>query len=247
MIRAMIVDDEGRGRKTLEKLLERLCPDVEVVASVESVDDALSAIRSLHPDLLFLDVEMPFESGFDLLDLLPDARPEVIFTTAHDQYALRAAKSSALDYLLKPIAGDELIAAVAKARKRLQTTLPADREAAQRSSSKEVDRSRIAIPTDDGLILARIDDVIRCMAEGCYTRLHMLDGGEILVSRTLKEFEELLPAISFVRIHHSHLINLQHVKKFLRSDGGKVIMCDNSTVLVSRRKKDELMQRLLQM
>lgn len=250
MIRAIIVDDESRGRRTLEKMLARFCADVEIVASVQSVDAALSAIRSHQPDLLFLDIEMPYESGFDLLELLSDARPEVIFTTAYGQYALRAAKSSALDYLLKPIAGDELMAAVAKARKRLQN----GRESGQETSSmkqaipgRDTTDRRIAIPTDDGLILVRSDDIIRCTAEGCYARLHMLDGCEMLVCRTLKEFEEMLPATFFVRVHHSHLINLQHAKKYLRSDGGKVIMCDNATVLVSRRKKDELMRRLLQM
>lgn len=258
MIRAIIVDDEGRGRKTLEKLLERFCSDVDVVASVDSVDAALVEIALHRPDLIFLDIEMPFESGFDLLDMLADERPEVIFTTAYDQYALRAAKSSALDYLLKPIASDELIVAVEKARKRLRTGArqentqqpsPAPEPRLSPRDPKEAaqDRQRVAIPTDDGLILVRIDDIIRCTAEGCYTRLYMLDSGEILVSRTLKDFEDLLPETCFVRVHHSHLINLQHAKKYIRSDGGKLVMCDNTTVLVSRRKKDELMRRLMQM
>jgi two-component system LytT family response regulator len=248
MIRALIVDDEGRGRKTLERLLERFCPDVEIIGSVESVDAALVAIETERPDLLFLDIEMPFESGFDLLDLLSEARPEVVFTTAHDQYALRAAKASALDYLLKPIASDELVAAVAKARKRLRPGGPADPDAAvlkRNLADAGADINRLAIPTDEGLTFVRVDDIIRCTAESCYTRLHMLDGTEILVSRTLKEFEKMLPEILFVRVHHSHLINLQHAKKYLRSDGGTIVMCDNSSVLVSRRKKDELMRRLV--
>jgi two-component system LytT family response regulator len=262
-MRAIIVDDESRGRRTLEKLLIRFAPDVEIVASAESVDTALLAIKEHHPQLLFLDIEMPFESGFDLLELLPDPRPEVIFTTAYDQYALRAVKSGALDYLLKPISGDELAAAIAKARRRIGNApradddrtdhhhdgddTPEERSSGQPFRKASPERRRVVIPSDDGLIVVRADDIIRCTADGCYTRLHLLDGGEILVSRTLKEFEDLLPETFFVRIHHSHLINLQHMKKYLRSDGGKVLMCDNTIVLVSRRKKDELMRRLLRM
>lgn len=250
MLRAIIVDDEERGRQTLERLLERFCSDVNVIDSVDSVDAALSAIEHHRPELLFLDIEMPFENGFDLLDLLPESRPEVIFTTAYDQYALRAAKSSVIDYLLKPIGGEELVAAVAKARRRVRNAFRDSEEIDIPSSTLPAgtgERRRLAIPTDEGLLLVRIQDIVRCVAERCYTRLHMLDGREILVSGTLKEFEEQLPASCFARVHHSHLINLEHVRKYSRNDGGKIIMCDNAAVLVSRRRKEELVQRLLRM
>ncbi len=247
MIRAIIIDDERIGRETLESLLSDCCPDVAVVAQADSIEAGRAAITKHDPDLVFLDIEMPFGNGFELLEALPGARFEVIFTTAYDQYAIRAIRFSALDYLLKPIDRDELIAAVAKARKRLSGSRVLNQnlevllENLRHTASEH---NKIALPTDDGLILVQVTQIIRCEADGNYTRFYLAGGEAMLVSKTLKEFETLLAEMNFLRIHHSHLVNVSHVRKYVRGEGGLVVMSDSTSVPVSRRKKDELIRRL---
>lgn len=247
MIRAIIVDNERRGRETLATLLKRHCPAVDVLASVNSVGNAVTAMQEHHPDLIFLDVEMPFENGFDLLKKTGDLSYEVIFTTAYDRYAIPAIKSDALDYLLKPIDRDELMGAVEKARVKLVEKSRPDHEfevLLENLRKANAAHHRIALPTSDGLTCVQITDVIRCEAVDNYTRFYLLSGEVLLITRTLKEFDRTLSDMGFLRVHNSHLINLHHTRKYIRGDGGHVIMCDNSTVIISRRKRDELIQRL---
>lgn len=254
MIRTIIIDDERKGRETLLQLLKNYCPEVEVVASVNSVRTAVDAMNEYHPDLILLDVEMPSGNGFELLEKTSDLHYEVIFTTAYDQYAIPAIKSDALDYLLKPIDRDELINAVSKAQNRItakRTLIEGAADASPKHRGEthrgegEHDQKKIILSTSEGLTPVRIQDIVRCRAEANYTRFYMCDRSEILVSRTLKNFEAILSNNGFVRVHYSHLVNMQHVTKYIRGEGGQVIMSDGATVMVSRRRKDELMRELM--
>lgn len=248
MIQAIIIDDERKGRETLQLLLNNYCPGVQVVALADSVANARELMYLHTPDLIFLDVEMPLGNGFELLESIGDTlRFEVIFTTAYDRYAIRAIKSDALDYLLKPIDCDELVAAVEKAEKKLAEKKAADidLELLLRNIRETADeRATIPLSTSRGIIMVPLGDIIRCSAETNYTRFHLCNGSEILVARTLKEFEVALAAKGFVRIHHSHLVNLKHITRYIRGEGGQVVMSDGVTVMVSRRRKEELMRRL---
>lgn len=254
VIRSIIVDDERRSRETLASLLEKYCPHLEIVAFADSVITGVETVSTLAPDLLFLDIEMPFGSGFDLLEQLGDYSFEVIFTTAYDQYALRAFKFSALDYLLKPIDRDELIEAVARVSKRLESR----RTQPQRPNNeylevllhnmrnKHLHSSKIALPTSDGIVFVQVGNIVRCESERNYTNFCMLTGETILITRTLKEFEVMLTELGFYRVHHSHLVNIAYVKRYVKSDGGYLIMHDDSTVQISRKYKEGFLQRLQQ-
>ncbi len=251
VIRAIIVDDERRSRETLASLLEKYCPHLEIVGFADSVITGAETITTLLPDLVFLDIEMPFGSGFDLLERLGDYSFEVIFTTAYDQYALRAFKFSALDYLLKPIDRDELIEAVARVSKRLEYRKKAPRSNHQdleallhNMHSKHLHNSKIALPTSDGIVFVQVGNIIRCDSERNYTNFCMIGGEKILITRTLKEFENILTDLGFFRVHHSHLVNLAYVKRYVKSDGGYLIMNDDTTVQISRKYKEVFLQRL---
>lgn len=247
MIRSILVDDEPMGRELLADLLGTYCPNVSVVAQADSVASARAAIRRHEPDLVFLDIEMPMGNGFELLEEVRDRPFLVVFTTAFEQYAVRAIRASALDYLLKPINREELMAAVAKAERKLTSlagihpNLEALLESLRHPNSEP---SKLALPTEDGLIIVQVDDIIRCEAEGSYTWFHLVGGERRMVSRPLKEFEELLAEMNFMRVHHSHLVNIHHVRRYVRGEGGEVVMSDSSSVLVARRKKEELMRLL---
>jgi len=249
MIRTIIIDDERRSRETLATLLQRYCPDIELLDTAESVAAGAETIRSQTPDLVFLDIEMPHGSGFDLLDTGHPERFEVIFTTAYDRYAIRAIKCSPLDYLMKPIDRDDLIAAVEKARKKLA---PQEQMARYVGAVLETIRSqserlhKVALPTSDGLLFIEPEQILRCEAQGNYTTIHLINGERILVTRTLKEFDGLLTPMNFFRVHNAHLINLRHVRKYVRGDGGHIIMSDSNSIEVSRRRRDDLMRRLAQ-
>ncbi len=247
MIRAMIVDDEPGGREILLDLLGRYCPSVEVVDSAHSAPAALDKIRLHRPDLLFLDIEMPFGSGFDLLDSLDDHPVEVIFTTAYDHYAIRAIRYSALDYLLKPIDRDDLVEAVRRTERRIAAQNRAGgslKQIVQSVRDAGNDDTRLALVANDSVTMVPIADIIRCQAEANYTRFHLRNGTTILMARTLKDYEIALHERGFVRVHNSHLINLDHIRKYIRGEEGKVVMSDGSTVAVSRRRKEEFRRRL---
>ena len=254
-ITALIVDDERRSRETLASLIEKYCPVLKVIGFADSAATGAEAIKLQSPDLVFLDIEMPFGSGFDMLEKLGDYSFEVVFTTAYDQYALRAFKFSALDYLLKPIDRDDLIEAVGRVEKRVskkQNSL--SKEANEHLEvllhnikNKHLHASKIALPTSDGIVFVQVNDIIRCESERNYTNFYMSGGEKILITRTLKEFELMLTDFDFFRVHHSHLINLAYVKRYIKSDGGSLMMIDESIVQISRKYKDVLLQKLAQM
>ena len=246
MIKALVVDDEKKARDILTGMLNAHCPQVNVIGQADSVSVAEELIRSTKPDLVFLDIEMPFGNGFDLLDRTRDLNFDVIFTTAFDHYAVKAIKFSAFDYLLKPIDVDELKIAVDRLiqNKKDQNSFNGKIENLLSEIKINGKPKRIAIPSLEGISIVNIDEIIRCEADTNYTRIYLINGEAILVSKTLKEYEDLLTEYHFVRVHHHNLINLNHVQKYIKGEGGYAIMSDGSSVEVSRRKKTEFLEKL---
>ncbi len=246
MIRSVIVEDEKKSSELLSTMIKRFCPEVTVEAIAESVKDGEVVIRKHNPDLVFLDVEMGDGNGFDLLKKLGDVNFDLIFTTASDQYAVKAIKYSALDYLLKPIDPEELQGAVKKVKERTSDAASFENlKFLLKNIRRDDDRfSRITLPTGNGYELVNIKDIIRCEAEGNYTNFFIDGKRKLLVSASLKHYEDLLPAEDFIRVHHHHLININHVVRYLKTEGGYAVMSDGTEVEVSRRKKDAFLQRL---
>ncbi len=246
MLKAIIIDDEPYCCESLATLLERFCPDVNISAICNSGDQALSAIQKIKPHLVFLDIEMPYMNGFELLEKIPAIDFELVFTTSYDQYAIKAFRFSALDYLLKPIDREELQKAVNKVMSRKQNPIPQQLEILlQKINHTNNSIQRIALPTMEGLQLVPVNSIISCASDGNYTFFLMKDKQKIVVSRPLKEVEEMLAEHSFFRVHHSYIVNMNEIEKFIKIDGGYLIMSDGSTVDVSRSKKEVLLKKLL--
>lgn len=245
MIRTIIVDDERHCIESLMLLIEECCDDVEVIYTFTSPKAALENIRLLKPDLLFLDIEMPRMNGFALLEHLTSFPFAVIFTTGYDQYAIKAIRFSALDYLLKPIDEEELVAAIQKVRQRRLPMQEQFEMLIQHFHQKDVVFKKIAIPTADGFQMVAAENVIWCEATDNYTSFYLKDKKKIVACRTLKDVEEQLQAFRFfIRVHHSSVVNLNEISKYSKGEGGYVTMSDGAVVSVSRRKKDELMKWL---
>lgn len=244
IIKCIIVDDELRARNGLKKLIENYCEDAVVVDMADSVANARIAIAEHAPDLVFLDIDMPGGDGFDLLEQLDDIPFEVIFATAYDQFALKAIKFSALDYLLKPIDLEELIAAVNKVHKKKGTAPDKERYQSLKANIAQKNLERIALPAADGLTFVNIKDIIRLQSDGSYTIFHTTGNKNIMVTKSLGEYEEILEENGFFRTHHSHIININRVEKYVRGRGGYVVMDDGSSVDVSARRKDEFLALL---
>jgi two-component system LytT family response regulator len=244
MIQAVIIDDEAKSRETLSKMLTKYCPNAHVAGAADSVESGFALIKETTPDLVFLDVEMPPYTGFDLMKKFDEIPFEVIFTTAFDKYALNAIKFCALDYLLKPIDIEELILAVDKMRQRNSTQNIDQRLVHLLKNVQSKSNNKIAIPTQEGLEFINSNEIVHCEAQGSYTLLVLQDNSQILSSRTLKEFEGLLVAQGFYRIHHTHLINLDYIQKYHKGNGGYVVMQGGASISVSRRKKDDFLKTL---
>ncbi|MES2519743.1 MAG: LytTR family DNA-binding domain-containing protein [Bacteroidota bacterium] len=246
MFTTLIVDDEAHARESLSKMLSSNCPNVKILNTASSAEDAYEKILKFNPDLLFLDIEMPNGTGFDLLTRFTKPTFKVIFVTGFDQYALNAIKFSALDYLLKPINAQELKDAVEKASlqfssqkgmgdlKNLITTL-------QNPRSR---KNKLAVPTQQGLEMIEIQEIIRCEAANGYTIIHLQEGKPLLSSRDLKTYQELLEEYDFFRIHDSHLIAHFHVHKVLNEDGGVVVMSNDAKLPIARRRKSDFLEWL---
>lgn len=246
LIRTIIIDDEVRGANSLQKMLSYSQPEIEVIAVCNSPVEAIPIIKELKPDLLFLDIQMPHLTGFEMLEEIGEIPFEVIFTTAYDQYALKAFKYAAADYLLKPIDMDELDAAIKKVMSRhanKQAVSPLDK-LFQTIQNDQATIRKISLPTGNGLQFVEISDIIRMESSSNYTTIFIQNQKPLLVSRTLKEFEDQLTSKGFLRVHNSHLINIQHIKTYTKGEGGTVTMADNSQVDVSRRKKEEFLSVL---
>jgi len=245
MITATIVDDEPYSCEALVTLLERYCPDVKVLDICYSAASALKSINEQKPQILFLDIEMPHMNGFELLEKLSEIDFELIFTTSYDQYAIKAIRFSALDYLLKPIDWEELKKAVQKAVNSMQHPLPQQIEVLlQKLNHPTIAVNKIAIPTMEGLQMVLVETIISCESDRNYTVLFLKNGQKIIASRTLKEIEEMLDDYSFARVHHSHLVNLNEVEKYMKGEGGYLLMSNGTTVDVSRSRKEILLKKL---
>lgn len=244
MIRALAIDDEIHCLKALTMLLEQHCPDIQLMETCPSAKKGLEAIERLRPDIVFLDIEMPVMNGFELLEQLPEIPFAIIFTTSYDQYAIKAFRFSALDYLLKPIDPDELIAAVKKVKAQNDYPIAEQFEfLLKHIQSKATGINKIAVPISDGFELIPIDDLIYLEASDNYTHVFRKNKSKIVARRTLKEMEEQLHDFSFMlRVHHSFVVNLNEVTKYVRGEGGYLIMSDNSIVNVSRSRKEALMK-----
>lgn len=241
-----ILDDEENSINLLEWQLKHFCPEDDVVGTSRNPVTAISEIKNLSPDLLLLDIQMPHINGFEVLEQLGDKAPVIIFITAYDQYAIRAIRFSALDYLLKPIDSKDLTNAIAKAKERLQEGNDQEKivKLLESIASKNLLPGKIAIPTSEGLKFVLVNDIIHCESDNNYTNIYLSQKKKVLASRTLKEFDEMLQTHSFVRIHQSHLINLQHLDEYIKTDGGSVRMADGSELPIARNRKEDFMERL---
>jgi len=239
-MKTIIIDDEPHCVGYLQVLLQQHCPQLQVVATAGNGQEGLSIIRHFSPQLVFLDVEMPVMNGFRMLEELGEVPFQLIFTTAYDRYALRAFKFSALDYLLKPIDAQELKNAVNRSSK---SHLPQPQQfklmEAHLYHAESALSNKIAIPNSDGFCFVSLDNIVTCEAESNYTKFHLTDGKNLLVSRTLGDVEETLKDKGFFRIHKQFLINLRHIDKYVKSDGGYVVMCNQQIVSIARSRRDD--------
>lgn len=246
MIKAIIIDDEMHCRKTLSILLKEYCPDVQILAQCSDGESGIEAIKKNKPDLVFLDIEMPHMNGFEMLEKFPQIPFAVIFTTGYDQYAIKAFRFSALDYLLKPIVHEELKKAIEKVKTHLQHPLPQQLEILfQKIHSHTTPAiNKIALPTMEGLHMIPVDSIISCASDRNYTVLYLKNKQKITVSKILKDIEEMLDEYSFLRVHHSFIVSLNEISKYVKGEGGYLIMSDGSSIDVSRSRKEILLQKL---
>ncbi|HLZ88372.1 MAG TPA: LytTR family DNA-binding domain-containing protein [Puia sp.] len=247
MIRTILIDDEIDSIRVLRKLLETFCPQVDIIGTASGVETALELIPEAKPDLVFLDIEMSQGNAFDLLNQLMPLDFQVIFVTAFDNYAIRAFKYSAIDYLLKPVDIDDLRDAIGRVREK-----PSSKDLAQQVKvllenvgMLQMTQQKMAIPTITGLIFVPVQDIVRFEAKGNYTTIYLSNGEPIMAARTIKDYEEILPEAIFCRIHNSHIINLSRIQKYQKGRGGSVIMEDGSTIEVASRRREEFLRKLL--
>lgn len=239
-LKVVIIDDEKKSRESLKNLLLDYCADVSVEGMAESVEAGIELIKVIKPDLLFLDIEMQASTGFDLLKKIHLLNFEVIFTTAYEQYAIKAIKFSALDYLLKPIDINELRQAIEKYKLKIGANQNRKLEQLLYNIQNKAPQ-KITLSTSEGLFFVEIDKIIRCEAQGAYTVFYLKDNRKIMVSKNLKEYENLLSEHSFMRVHNSHLVNIKEVQKYIKSEGN-LILRDGSEVAVSNSKRDEFLE-----
>ena len=241
---AIIIDDELKGRIALSQKLSDYCSDVRLAGEAENGEDGIKLIEKLKPDIVFLDIEMPRMNGFEMLLRLPQKNFDLIFTTAYDQYAIKAIKYAAFDYLLKPIDIEELKMAISRSNNLQNGNTEKKLEVLDQNLHGKTNLNKIAISSNDGLLFFNIADIVRLEASHNYTFIFFTNHPKLLASRTLKDFEELLSAEIFFRTHHSHLINLNYIKRYIKGDGGQIVMQDGTYIDVSRRKKEEFLKAM---
>ncbi|MBN1339387.1 MAG: response regulator transcription factor [Bacteroidales bacterium] len=248
VIKAVIIDDEKHSRESTQILIRKFCPGVVIAGVAGSPEEGVEMIDTLHPNLVFLDIAMPRMNGFELLQSVTFRGFEIIFTTAYNQYAIKAFKVNAIDYLVKPIEPEELVKAVEKAKISMEKTFSMNRmdEILHNLGGAGLKRSRLAFPVEGRIAMLDFDSILYCESDGNYTRLHLTGEKNLMVSRTLKDIASMLPATGFVRIHHSHLVNINHISEYLRGEGGEVILSNGSRLRVSRNRKEALLNALFQ-
>lgn len=232
MLKALIVDDELSGRENLKSLIESYCPEIKIIGTASSAIEAKKVLDNISVDVIFLDINMPVLDGFDFLDSIDSSRFMLVFVTAHEEYAIRAIKAKAVDYLLKPIDIKELQQSV----KKLVNNYT-------HKNSVSNNSQKVIIPESHGFKVLNADEVIRLEADDCYTHVFTSDAKKIIVSKTLKDFEDKIPDKYFFRVHRSHIVNLNHIKDYTKLDGGFITMSDGSKIPVSRRKGIEFSEK----
>jgi two-component system LytT family response regulator len=243
-MKVLLLDDDRSNSEILSKILEMYCPKVQVTGIAEDITQAMLLIKENEPDLIFLDINLKNESGFDILPLISSLATGVIFITAHDQYILQALRSNAIDYLLKPIDVKEVIKAVERALKKIPAKQGIEKlTLLHEPLNKPAYDRKIIIPTSRGYEFILTSSIIRLEANGAYTNIFITDNRKILVTRNIKEYELILPEITFVRIHHSHIINLDYVKYYHKGRGGYVEMTNGETIQVATRRKDTFLAK----
>ncbi|RYZ48665.1 MAG: response regulator transcription factor [Sphingobacteriales bacterium] len=242
MISAIIVDDEKNAREVLDWQVKTFCPQVQVKALCADADEGIQTIQELRPDLVFLDIEMPVKNGFELLNAFPQPSFNVIFTTAYNQFAIKAFKYAAFDYLVKPIEDTDLRDAVKRYEQRQQGSI-SDQVKKLMGEYQKASLGRIALPIGDGLMMVKPDQIIRCQSVSNYTTIILESGRKLMASKTLKEVEEILSGFCFYRIHQSHLVNLNHVQSFMRTDGGYVLMSDGEKITIARHRREGFIEQ----
>ena len=238
MLKAIIIDDELKGRIALRQKIADYCPGVEVAGEAAMAEEGIEVIRRLQPQIVFLDIEMPGMNGFEMLKAIDQQNFHLIFTTAYDQYALKAFRFAAFDYLLKPVDIEELRQAVSRVMQQSQHQTPQKIEALEENLRAGTMLTKIAVPSSNGLFFYNLSDIVCLEAQSNYTVIHFLSDPKLVASRTLKEFEELLPPDSFFRAHHSYIINLHYIKRYIRGDGGQIEMQNGKYIDLARRKKE---------
>lgn len=246
MLKAILIDDEESSLSALKEKLLVHCPQVNIMALCDNAAKGIEAIDNLHPDIVFLDIEMPVMNGFVMLQQLTYKNFELIFTTAYDHYAIRAIRYSALDYLVKPVEIEELKAAVHKAEEKRNHSYPNPQIEllVEQLVNKKNPFSRIAIPATEGLQFIKVEDIIYLEASVNYTHIYTEGRKKFIVSRTLKDFEDMLPPETFLRIHNSYIINKNFAEKYIRGEGGQVVLSNGTTLDVAKRKKSEFLKAI---
>lgn len=245
MLTAIIIDDVASARTNLKADLASYCPEIKVIGEAEGVISGAKAIRQHKPQVVFLDIQMQDGSGFDLLEVIGNIEFQLIFTTASDAHAIQAFRFSAIDYLLKPVDPDELVEAVKKLQSNDQQQ---DRiEALLENVNPKKKRTRLALHTAEKVHIVAVDEIIRIESSANYSIFYLTSKQQLLVTRTLKEYDQMLKDQDFIRVHQSHLVNAAHIKEYVKIDGGYLKMLDGTTVVVSHRKKSQLIQRLGQL
>lgn len=242
ILKTLIIDDEVRSRSVLRTMIGKYCNNIEVCGEASSIEDALQLIAKQQPDLVFLDIELGLGTGFDLLGQIPDIQFKTIFITAYDHFAIKAIKWSAQDYLLKPVDPAELASAVS----RVLTTFNKLHDIEEhKAEAQDFAGKRLGLPTMDGLTFVDITDIVHCEAKGAYTEFSFLNKKKILVSKPLQVYEDMLSSQGFYRVHNSFLVNMVHIKEYVKGRGGNVIMADGTSITVATRKKDDFLKHLL--
>lgn len=246
MINTIIIDDEPYCSEILCRMLESEHPEIRIIAVCSNGIEGAASIKRLSPELVFLDVEMPKKNGFEMLEEFDTINFHLIFTTSYDQYAMKAIRFSALDYLLKPIDREELNLAIQKVNEKIQSPLPQQLELLMEKLRQPASRiDKVALPTIEGLQLIPVENIIYCESDDNYTRFFLKDKRKLLVTRSLKDVEEMLEHYPFIRVHRSYVINMNEIEKYIKGDGGYLVMSDGSNIDVARNKKEILLKKLL--
>jgi two-component system, LytTR family, response regulator len=245
-MRAIIIDDEKSGAEVLQLLIQQNCEAVSVVAVFYTPEDGIQGILDWQPDVVFLDIEMPTATGFDVVEATKHLHYELVFTTAYEHYAIKALKLNAVDYLLKPIDVDELVVAMNNVKAKINNKQSALSHSQLELLLRQINYApkKMAIPTNDGILITDTKDIVKMASDSNYTNVFLKNGQKILVSKTLKALEEQLNSTDFIRVHSAHLVNINEIDRYIRGDGGNLILKDKTSIPVSRAHKQELLDRL---